>query len=286
MVEIKRKSLATVFDSLYEGLKDRGKQPSPPYPIGLDGLDDLLWGLHRSDLVVVAALPGNGKSSLVGHIAWNLVTKNKPCLLMSLEMTMENVLGRMWCAEEKIHNGVLRKGLDDQHEKQYISFRNKLLQYPLQIYDRYGFRINEIEKVAMEDKPEVMIVDHVQMISAKGYPNKYEALSSFVRSSKELAVKYNIATILCSQFNRGAAGTKGALHLLKGSGELEEAADVVISCEWKYKEWNGKGISPDPTEYWLTVLKNRHGPCGKVKVCFRAQHFRFENWTVPSIGTI
>lgn len=245
------------------------------YPVGINQLDNLIWGVHKRELLVIAARPSHGKSSLLINMAWNLAKSGVGCIFLSLEMGRHSVFERIACIEFGINGWSLRQGVVAEIEK-FRKIEDKmnarLLTSSLEVIDSTGKNIQEVERVLSEFKPECLFIDHVQKISMKGYGNKYEALADYVNTLQSLAVKYDCAIVLASQINRAGAGEDNAINFLKGAGDLEECADTLISCKWLCRD-NVK--LPDKTEYRLDVLKQRHGPTDSVSINFNGATFEF-----------
>lgn len=247
------------------------------YPTGLKALDSMIWGVHPKQLLVVAARPSHGKSALVQNIALSLAAKKIPTILLSLEMSRDAVIERFCCIQFNLHNWHLRQG----HEIEKVRFRqiehkmNRfLIDSPIEVIDSLGHSIHEVEQVLDEFKDtKVLLIDHVQKITNRGYSNKYEALSDYVNTLQSLAMKYNVAIVLASQISRKGQQESNVMENLKGSGDIEEAADTLISCHWLCRD----SQSDNPHEYKIVVHKQRNGPTGDVFVDYNAPNYKFSD---------
>lgn len=264
----KHKSSLDIFDSVLESIKTR--KDFPEYPTQIKELDDLIWGLHRKELLIIGAKPSNGKTSLSLQIAWGLGKNKKKTVFLSLEMSKESIIERVTCNEFEINGYKLRKGFPDEIAKFNAcqdKMRSRLLGASFEIIDFMGRNIVDIEEVLKEFKPEILVIDHAQKISSNGYSSKYEALADFVMRVQDFAIQYNCAIVLNSQINRGG-------EYLKGAGELEESADTLLFCEWACK---GNPDIFDKQEYRLQVMKQRHGACDNAIINFDAGYFKFRS---------
>jgi replicative DNA helicase len=243
------------------------RSDKPDLPTGIQEVDDLIWGMHKKELLIIGARPSNGKTSLSLAICWNLVKLKIPCIYVSLEMSKENLVERIICQEYKISGWKLRKGFLEEKEKffkVFPSFYEMVKPLPFMVIDYMGREIEEIEYLMEERKPVAMFIDHVQKISPMGYSSKYEALSDYVNKLQDLAIKNNCAVCLNSQINRQ--------DNLKGSGDLEECADTFIQCKWKVKD---DPDYSDKNEFEIQVMKQRHGACEWRSINFFADTYSF-----------
>lgn len=276
-------SLSTndIFAKVLRDLKIRTSEPK--YPIGIEEIDDLIWGLHRKELLIIGARPSNGKTSLALFIAWQIAKQNSAVIFDSLEMSKESIVERILCMEFGLSGWKLRKGDRAEIQKAEdlsLKFNSRLINSKLEIIDDRGKNIKEIEQILVDYQPDFLFIDHAQKISQKGYGNKYEALAEYANTLQSLAIEHDCGIVLNSQINRGG-------EFLKGSGDLEEAADTFLKCEWKIKE---NPEHNDPKEYEIDVKKQRHGPCSFTTIDFDAGSFRFSsrngnnNSLIPAIA--
>lgn len=256
-----------IITGLEKSISERTQ--APKYPYGLCQVDELIWGFHKKELLIIGARPSNGKTSFALQGAWNLAKIGASVVFLSLEMGRENIIERLCCNEFNINGWKLRKGIISEiklFQETVDKMRSRTLATKFEIVDYAGRTIQEVEQVMEYFKPEFLFIDHAQKITSKGYNNKYEALSDYVNRLQDLAIKNDCGVILNSQINRGG-------EFLKGSGDLEEAADTLIYCTWKTK--NSENKSQDPTQFLIQVEKQRHGACDYVEINFNAEHFKF-----------
>jgi len=270
----RHKSTTDILDVL--GTNIDARTGVPKYPSGIRELDDLTFGLHRKELMVIGARPSHAKTSLSLAICWNLAKLKVPTIFVSLEMSRESILERIMCQEYKLSGWRLRKGDMGEKErffKRFPDLYQKLAGLPFQIIDYMGRSIKEIEYILEEFKPECLFIDYIQKINTSGHGSRYEALSQFVQTVQDFAIQYDCAIVLNSQINRGG-------EFLKGAGEIEETADCFIKCRWP---WKDDMEYSDPKEYEIQVEKQRHGPCDFRLVNFNADNYSFESRDLPTI---
>lgn len=277
--EWKFKSTVQYADELEIDIKDRGERPR--YPSGLTDLDNLIWGFHKKELVVLSARPSQGKTSLALQLAWNLAKRKSKVVFVTLEMSPQAILERVFSNEMEIHGWKLRKGEGKETAlKALDKFKSRLLVASFEIVDMVGKTVNGIEAVLHSLKPDFVFIDHLQLISSSGYKSKYEALSDYVSRLKRLSIEYDCGIIACSQINRAGSGVENAFDHLKGSGDIEECADTLLQCKWIGREDRNEPIE----KYLVSVIKQRHGPTDKVHLNFDVAHYRFKDWSQPYDG--
>jgi replicative DNA helicase len=257
-----------ILDKVIKSLSER--KDKPQYPTGIYELDELTWGFHKKELYIFASRPSQGKTSLSLQSAWNASDIGASVVFNSLEMSEENIIERLTCNQFKINGWKLRKGFKDEIDK-FIKcseqMRARLTKNSFEVIDKHGKNIGETEEILKQYQPDIMVIDHAQKISQKGFSSKYEALADFVNRVQDLAIKYDVAIVLNSQINRGGEN-------LKGAGELEEAADTLLFCNWVCK---GDNEHEDKLEYRIEVMKQRSGACDTAIINFDATTFSFSS---------
>ena len=282
---LENKSLATkdifeVADELEKSLQQRTEKPL--LPTGLEPLDELIWGVHRKELLVIASRPSQGKTSLTLNVAWNLAKQNKKILYISLEMAASACLERILCNEFNINGWRLRKGFPEEREMAMSSMdklKSRLMLYPITIVDDVCFIKDELEETIMLNKAEVFFVDHLQRISSRGYNKRHECLADYVQECKRQAMIHNCSAVLASQINRQGSGEGNAMDFMKGTGEIEEAADTLLQLNWTGRDKLQKdpeNLSIDLGEYYIRVIKQRHGAIDSARVLFNVANYKFE----------
>lgn len=269
-------------DRLFEDMAlDIGARTEvPDYPTGIQSLDRVIHGLHRKQLMILAARTSHGKSALAGQMFLHLAKLGKPSVYVSLEMSEATVYERMLCNEYDINSANLRCGIAQEVETAKLMMNDFLLRsirWPMEVVP-IGRRVRDIKFILQEMHPEVLFIDHAQQISQLGYRGKYEALSDYVTCVQSMAIEYNCAIVLLSQINRQGADADHGLNYLKGSGELEECCDQCLKLVWPFRD----GKSEDPNEYHINVEKNRHGACEQIKVHFDPRFLKFSELAGPT----
>jgi replicative DNA helicase len=250
-------------------------------------LDRLTSGLQSSELIILAARPSQGKTSLALNLAENIAIRaGLPVAIFSLEMSKEALLQRLVSSVARIDGQVFRRG---RMEKAVRSEMNDALQRieaaPLWIDDSGSISVLEIGAKArrlQRDKPlSLLIVDYLQLITARGrFGNRQEEVASISRALKGLAKELQIPVLVLSQLTRAPEREERGPQLsdLRESGAIEQDADVVMFIYRPnfYKE----GAAPDEREETeLRIAKQRNGPTDKVNLKFLSRFTRFEEAT-------
>lgn len=264
---------------LREILENRGKTPEMPIK-SLPDLNDILWGMPRGKVTVIAARTSIGKSAFALQIAYDLALFGKRVLFLSLEMTVEDMLERLFCYEFRINNRELTRGEFSKHTKQYEEFCNDFKLYKLVLNDCIGKRWAEVDTLIkqLNPKPDALFIDHINAINFDDF-NQKRAIDDYLINIVEITKHQNISTTLCCQINRDNQKDDDKtpqLHELKGSGCIEEMADRVIMLHWPHKyQKNGESISKN--KYLAIIGKNRTGPTGYVSIHFEPEFYAFSN---------
>lgn len=240
---------------------------------GLSSLDNMLAGLQNGKLYVLAARTNEGKTSLACSVAYNLIMQNYPVLYFPTELGYEPLFDKLvaqslakWNEKHKNFDGInLKKFLTGeftQDEKELIHVKmRELSQLPFIVHQDFGLTSETVTTIAKEICPKVIIIDFIQAMKYTDEDNKAHQIENNIRAFKELNEHLNIPIILTSQFNRGAINNELNLSQLKGSGAIEEYADVVMAISTR-----SKTEYPRPVD--LHILKSRYGEVGKVRLDF------------------
>lgn len=242
--------LSEIWDTLKSDILSRTENPK--YPIGLKILDEVLWGVHKKELMVIGARTSQGKSAFSIFLASQLADAGNRVIYFSLEMSKEQILERLLTQILRINNLLLRQGKSKEEvvkrEKVFLSWMDNA---KLLIEDKYGYDFEKVVRIIELIRPDFVFIDYIQMISAKNYHSKLDAVEEYVRKLKELSNEFNFGGIIVSQVNR--SGIDGAeMQHLKWAGVLEEHPDVVIMLKW---DWSME----DPNRFIVDVKKQRHG---------------------------
>jgi len=257
-------------------------------PTGFADLDEMTSGLQPSDLVIVAARPSMGKTSLVLNIAQHVGTRtNRSVGVFSLEMSKEQLFLRMLTAEARIDAQRMRRGYLGERDWGRLSAAiGTLSDAKIFIDDTPSIGVLEMRakcrRLAAEHGLDLVIVDYIQLMQARGrFENRTLELASISRSLKALAKELGVPVIALSQLSRAPearADHRPQLSDLRESGALEQDADVVIFIyrEDMYRDKDeGAGDQDGVAE--LIIGKQRNGPTGVVKLAFIREFTRFEN---------
>lgn len=257
-------------------------------PSGFHRLDDITGGWQKSDLVVLAARPGMGKTAFVLSMARNAaVTYNRPVAIFSLEMAAVQLVTRLISSETQLAAEKLKKGELHDHEWQQLHSRiANLVSAHLYIDDTPALTIFELRAKARRMKQQydiqLIIIDYIQLMQAgndKG--NREQEISNISRSLKSLAKELNIPIVALSQLNRSVE-TRGGLKKpilsdLRESGAIEQDADMVLFIYrpeyYKIDEMEDGSSSAGMAE--LIIAKHRNGALAEVKLRFVAQYAQF-----------
>ena len=256
-------------------------------PSGFTDLDKLTSGFQPSDLVIIAARPSMGKTSLALNIAQHIGVKTERSVgVFSLEMSKEQLFLRMLTAEARIDAQHFRGGqkLGEQEYRKISQALNTLGEAKVFIDDSAGVGVLEMRAKARRLKQEhgldMLIVDYIQLMQGRGrYENRTLELASISRALKGLAKELQIPILVLSQLSRAPEARKDhrpQLSDLRESGALEQDADVVIFI-YRDDQYNPNPENENTAE--LLVSKQRNGPTGVVKLAFLKEMTRFENQT-------
>mgnify|MGYP006194901119 FL=1 len=253
-------------------------------PTGFIELDDLTHGFHPGQLIIVAARPAVGKSTIALDFARHAAVKaNKPTIFFSLEMGRAEIAMRLLSAESNIYLQNMRKGtIGDNEWARLAQVRGQINDAPLYIDDSPNLTLVEIRakcrRLAQRVGLKMVVIDYIQlMTSGKKVESRQQEVSEFSRALKLLAKELQVPVIALSQLNRQAEQTKDKkpeISHLRESGSLEQDADVVILL---HREGIGERDHPRAAEADIILAKQRSGPTGTVTVAFQGQYSRFMN---------
>ena len=269
--QLKLRPLWQIFDELDKNITQRGTEPK--YKIGLGDLDEILWGLHKQEVLTIGARTSHGKSALVTHLLCQMASNDLTIIDFTIEMTEEQMCERMITHICEIDNIKLRQGhaLSEYNEKKKL-FRSWAIEKNVLLTNKYGRTFDDLLRVCDLIKPDFVIVDYIQMVKADGMDKK-AAIEDYLIRIGELAKDMNFGVINISQLNRGSASedkSRPHIHHLKWSGVLEEFSDSGILLSW----------DSDANEYTIYVEKQRHGEVGKIQVKFMPEYNKFREFTL------
>jgi len=248
---------------------------------GFYDLDDITCGLQPSELIIVAARPSMGKTSIVLNIVEHVgVVEKKPVVIFSLEMSAQQVAQNMLCSHARIDAHKLRMGFLDDKQWSDLSYGlGSLSEAPIFIDDTPGLTVLEVRAKARRLKAQydiqLVAVDYLQLMESSRAENRQQEISVISRGLKSLARELKIPVIAVSQLNRSVESREGhrpRMSDLRESGSLEQDADVIALLH------RDNYYDPDKDNTAeLIIAKQRNGPTGVIKLTFRSHFMRFES---------
>lgn len=261
-------------------------------PTGFKELDRITSGWQRSDMIVVAARPGMGKTAFVLSMARNVAVDYKMSVaLFSLEMSSVQLVKRLISAEAEIDAVKLRKGNIEDYEFQQINTKiGNLAKAPIYIDDTPGISIFELRakcrRLKQKHNIDIVIIDYLQLMTGgttKTIGNREQEISHISRSLKEIAKELNIPVIVLSQLNRSVeqrgGDKKPVLSDLRESGAIEQDADIVsfIYRPEYYGLIEDAEGNPTQGEGQIIIAKHRNGVTATVRLKFVGKYAKFAN---------
>lgn len=253
-------------------------------PTGFRDLDNMLSGFQESDLIILAARPSMGKTTLALDMARKAGTvHDKSVLIFSLEMSSQQLVDRMLSAESRVNAWNLRTGQlsSDREFSQLRDSLDKLSKAKIFIDDQPGNSIVKMKALSRRLKAEkgldFIIVDYLQlMTTSKNHDSMVNQVTEISRSLKSLAKELNVPVLALSQLSRAVEnrGGKPRLSDLRDSGSIEQDADVVMFI---HREDKGKDESEKTNIAEILIEKHRNGPTGKVDLYFDEKTTTFLN---------
>lgn len=260
-------------------------------PTGFFDFDLLTSGLQSGNLIIIAARPGMGKTTLVLNMAQNIaIEQERPVAIFSLEMPAQDIALRMLSAESHIDFGDLRVGkLSEESWTPLVQSASRLSEADLLINDNRTMTIQSLRAEARRLKANyenlgLIIVDYLQLLRGSDrYNVREQEISDISRSLKVLAWELNLPVIACAQLSREIERRPNKLPQLsdlRESGAIEQDADVVafIHREDNYEDPND--FDNEMVEAALVIRKQRNGPTGTIPLQFHKARMRFENTSI------
>jgi replicative DNA helicase len=263
-------------------------------PSGFDDLDKLTSGWQPSDLIIVAARPGMGKTALTLSMARNMAVEHKiPVAFFSLEMSSVQLITRLISSETGLSSEKLRTGNLEKHEWEQLNVKVKSLeQAPLFIDDTPSLSIFDLRakarRLSSQHGIKLIVIDYLQLMTGGGNNkggNREQEISTISRNLKALAKELNVPVIALSQLSRAVetrGGTKRPLLSdLRESGAIEQDADIVSFIYrpeyYDILEWDDEESSPTEGQGEFIVAKHRNGGLDNIRLKFVGELGRFEN---------
>ena len=263
-------------------------------PSGFDKVDRLTSGWQPSDLIIIAARPGMGKTALTLSMARNMaVNSNIPVAFFSLEMSSLQLITRLISSETGLSSEKLRTGRLEKHEWEQLNVKVKALETaPLFIDDTPSLSIFDLRakarRLASQHNIKLIVLDYLQLMTAGGSQkggNREQEISTISRNLKALAKELNVPVIALSQLSR-AVETRGGskrpiLSDLRESGAIEQDADIVSFIYrpeyYKIDEWDDEERTPTQGQAEFIVAKHRNGGLDNIRLKFIGQLGKFDN---------
>ncbi len=277
--------LIETFDRL--DLLNRDDDTVKPISTGIGDLDRVITGLNRSDLILLAARPGMGKTSFALNIAKHAACISKKTVaFFSLEMSKEQLASRLLSSEALVGGTKLRTGkLSEEEWQRLIAAGDVLNKANLYLDGTPGITVPEMKaKLRRLKNIDLVIIDYLQLMSSGGRrtDNRVQEISEITRNLKILAKEINVPVICLSQLSRASeqrTDHKPQLSDLRDSGSIEQDADIVLFLyrEGYYDKEKGENVTSavDQNSGECLVAKNRHGETRSVTLHWQGEFMRF-----------
>lgn len=254
-------------------------------PTGFADLDYKTAGLHKSDLILIAARPAMGKSAFALNIATNAAINAKvPVIIFNLEMSKSQLVNRMLCSEAMVDSNKIRTGkMDEEDWVKLATALGPLSEAPIYIDDTPGITVSEIRakcrKLKLEKDIGLVVIDYLQLIQGSGKKNasREQEISEISRSLKILAKELDIPVVALSQLSRAAeqrADHRPMLSDLRESGAIEQDADIVMFL-YRDDYYNPDTEKKNIAE--IILAKHRAGSTGTIELLWLGNYTKFAN---------
>ncbi|MDD5072132.1 MAG: replicative DNA helicase, partial [Patescibacteria group bacterium] len=286
--------LTEAFERIDELHKHGGKLRG--LPTGFTDLDNILAGLQKSDLIILAARPSVGKTSLALDIARQAAIKSKEGVgLFSLEMSKEQLVDRLLCSQSHVNLWKMRTGkLSDREEDNDFTrigeAMGQLSEAPIYIDDSPISSVMDIRtkarRLQMEKGLGLIVIDYLQLMEGRGKygDNRVQEVAEISRGLKAIARELNIPVLAASQLSRAVEQTGGPaipkLAHLRESGSIEQDADVVMFIYRKAadRHYNREDLpEAEKNLAQIFIAKHRNGPTGKIELFFNEETASFNS---------
>ena len=270
-------------DLVVESNQNGGKAMMTGLSTGFDEIDKRIFGLNKSDLVILAARPGMGKTSFAMNMAVNVSQKHrdKQICVFSLEMSKEQIVSRMLSSEARVPSDVMRTGkLSGTQFSDFMRAADFLQNLEIYIDDTPACNITNIKsKLRRMKNLGAVIIDYLQLMTSAGNynGNRVAEISEITRNLKIMAKELNVPVIALSQLARGPEqrpDKRPLLSDLRDSGSIEQDADIVL---FLYRNSYYDKTDPNQNVCECIVAKNRHGETGTTYLGWHGEYTRFMN---------
>jgi replicative DNA helicase len=248
---------------------------------GYNELDDVIIGMNRSDLVLVGARPGMGKTSFAMNIASHAAkSTGKTVCVFSLEMSTEQLINRMLCSEACIPSSAMRTGeLTEEQNHAIAHASSRLAETKIMIDDTPGISVQQIlSRLRRVKDLGLVVIDYLQLMQSGSVTgNRVQEVGEISRGLKLLAKELDVPVICCAQLSRAPESRpdkRPMLSDLRDSGAIEQDADIVM---FLYRDDYYKDEHTDSTTAEVIIAKNRHGSLDRVKLGWIGKYTKFVN---------
>mgnify|MGYP004576331085 FL=1 len=273
------------FDRLTKMTDPETREDYIGIPSGIGELDKMITGLNKSDLIILVARPGMGKTSFALNIARNVASSGRTVCFFSLEMTRDQLAQRVLSSEAGIKSEKMRTGeLEGDEWTRLAQAGDQLSKTELYFDETSDITVQQMKaKLRRMRKVDLVIIDYLGLMhSAKPTDNRVQEVSEITRSLKIMAKELKVPVIACAQLSR-ATEAKGKSHKpaladLRDSGSIEQDADIVLFLyrdTYYDSEKNDDQDMGDPSKAECIVAKNRHGETGTITLHWDGQFTRF-----------
>ena len=275
-------SVNDAIQDVYAHLDELAANPGklPGLPTGFSMLDQYIGGLNKSDLILLAARPGMGKTAIALNMALTAAKKSgKTVVIFQLEMSKEQLATRLLSNEALVDSKKLRMGNLDDDDWQRMAGATQVLQgLPILLDENSGITVPEMKAKCrrLGGNLGLIVIDYLQLMHApKHTDNRVQEVAEISRSLKIMAKELNVPVLCCSQLSRGPesrSDKRPMLSDLRESGSIEQDADIVLFI---YRDDYYNDNSEAKNSAALIVAKNRHGETGKVDLQWMGQFTSF-----------
>ncbi len=269
---------------MYSKLNSAERDKYVGIPTGISALDEITTGLNRSDIIIVGARPGMGKTSFALNIARNVaMLQHRKVAVFNLEMSREQMVNRFLSSEARVSSKKLRTGNLTPDEWSRMAYASSALcKAPIYLDDTASITVPTM-KARLRRLKDVgfVVIDYLGLMSSeKKTENRVQEVSKITRDLKVMAKELDIPVMVCAQLSRGTekqSNHRPALADLRESGSIEQDADQVL---FLYRDEYYQGEKDDPSKVEVgtsevIVAKNRHGELGTVKLAFQGEFTQF-----------
>lgn len=274
--------LSESFDRMEELHRNKGAIRG--IKTGYRDLDNMTAGLQKSDLIILAARPAMGKTTLVTNLAYNIATiEKKSVLFFSLEMSKEQLVDRMLADASGVDSWNIRTGnLSDDDFAKLSDAMGSMAEAPIYIDDKPGLNVLELRtkarRIAHDNPIGLIVIDYLQLMQGSGRHdgNRVQEVSEISRGLKLIARELDVPVIALSQLSRSVESRQPPIPQLadlRESGSIEQDADIVMFI---YRPGYYEPDNPEVANITeLHIAKHRNGPTGKVGLYFHPERLRF-----------